>query len=92
MKTNLQTFPRWRRKYYRINPTEKALVMFRDDVMDWGDNFEKKQREIWNNPEEWYDNNKAQIYKEYDIDDNDIPCFEDIIQFYIKKEILGVSK
>lgn len=74
------------------NRPRKFALVTNKELEEWFEGFEKRHHEIENDPEKWLDENEALIAEEcdYGTDYSQI-TFEDVIQFFVKKEILGVD-
>ena len=68
----------------RKNPTKSEVAWFR-----WCKGFEARQKDNYNNPEDWLTQNFPLIMQHYGYKKPSEVTFEDVIQFYIKQETLG---
>ena len=58
-------------------------------INEWFEGFEERQKDNYNNPEDWVTQNFPLIMQHYGYKKPSEVTFEDVIQFYIRKEFLG---
>jgi hypothetical protein len=77
----------------RWAPTSKSTMLpqfiLKKDALEIIRDLEADLRELENNPENWITENLPKIAEKYGYDSENQVCYENIIQYFLKQEILG---